>query len=296
MREWHLAQRRPAAAASRPAATVSRPTPAVAAPPPRPAVTPPAPAAARPTDDTPPIQASAPLSSPPAETGPTIAPGILFAQPSTSDRPAALAALQEEVRACPVYADLRARGLLRDIMVYSTGNPHSPLVFIGEAPGAEEEVQGLPFVGPAGQLLTKMIKAMGLKREDVYITNIVKYRPSLGVPNQGVKNRKPTSEEIAAGLPHLIKELNVIQPKVIVALGATALEGLSGRPLSITKVRGQWMQLQGIPLMPTFHPSYLLRQETSITEKRKVWEDLMQVMEKLRLPISAKQRAYFKLG
>lgn len=273
MREWHLSLRKSHKAAP-PSSRVEQAAVVRTAVPPR----------------------STPLAAPAPAPATSASAENLFARPAASKRPAALAALQQEVRACPVYADLRARGLLRETMVYSTGNPDSPLVFIGEAPGAEEETQGAPFVGPAGQLLTKMITAMGLKRADVYITNIVKYRPTTGEPNQGSKNRKPTAEEIAAGLPHLIKELQVLQPKVIVALGATALEGLCGSPVAITRARGQWMEFQGIPLMPTFHPSYLLRQTDSLTEKRKAWEDMLQVMEKLQLPISAKQRAFFKLG
>jgi uracil-DNA glycosylase len=173
------------------------------------------------------------------------------------------------------------------------GNPESPLVFVGEAPGAEEERLGEPFVGPAGQLLTKIISVMGLDRGQVYITNIVKYRPSTG-DDQGNRNRKPTSEEIAVALPHLLRELEIIQPKVIVALGATALEGLTGEPVSITRARGTFLDLRGIPLMPTFHPSYLLRND-SLTERRKVWEDCLLVMEKLGMPISDKQRAFFKV-
>ncbi|MFN0127752.1 MAG: uracil-DNA glycosylase [Verrucomicrobiales bacterium] len=206
---------------------------------------------------------------------------------------AALAAVQSGVLACPVYASLRERGLLRDTMVFAVGNPVSPLVFVGEAPGAEEEKLGEPFVGPAGQLLTKMITAMGLQRSQVYITNIVKYRPAIDGGNQGSKNRRPTSEEIAAGLPHLHRELAVLRPRVLVALGATALEGLAGEAIPIGRARGQWRTFDGIPVMPTFHPSYLLHNE-SLTERRKVWEDLLQVMEKLGMPISAKQRAFFK--
>jgi DNA polymerase len=188
---------------------------------------------------------------------------------------------------------LRERGALRDTMVFAVGNPNSPLVLVGEAPGAEEEKLGEPFVGPAGQLLTKMITAMGLERSQVYITNIVKYRPAIEGGEQGSKNRRPTADEIAAGLPHLRRELALLRPRVLVALGATALEGLAGEPLPIGRARGQWRTFEGIPLMPTFHPSYLLHNE-SLAERRKVWEDLLQVMEKLGLPISAKQRAFFK--
>ncbi|HEY5893339.1 MAG TPA: uracil-DNA glycosylase [Chthoniobacterales bacterium] len=179
---------------------------------------------------------------------------------------------------------------VRQNLVFGVGNPDADLMFVGEAPGAEEDLQGEPFVGPAGQLLTKMILAMGIRREDVYIANIVKFRP--GMPPGQSGNRKPTPDEMAACLPWLEEQIATIQPKVLVALGGTALEGLSGKPQSITKSRGSWATYYGIPLMPTFHPSYLLRNQ-SHTEKRKVWEDLLQVMEKLGLPISEKQRGYF---
>lgn len=206
---------------------------------------------------------------------------------------AALAGLRDEVSRCGEYARLREQGHLRDTLVFSVGNPASPLVLVGEAPGEEEEKLGEPFVGPAGQLLTKMLTAMGLQRSQVYITNIVKYRPAITDGAQGSKNRRPTPEEIAVGLPHLRRELAVLRPKVLVALGATALEGLAGEAIPIGRARGQWRTFEGIPLMPTFHPSYLLRNE-ALSERRKVWEDLLQVMEKLGLPISAKQRAFFK--
>ncbi|HEY5752717.1 MAG TPA: uracil-DNA glycosylase [Chthoniobacterales bacterium] len=179
---------------------------------------------------------------------------------------------------------------VRQNLVFGVGNPDADLMFVGEAPGAEEDIQGEPFVGPAGQLLTKMIVAMGISRQDVYIANIVKFRP--GMPQGQSGNRKPTVDEMAASIPWLKEQIETIQPKVLVALGGTALEGLSGKPQSIMKARGSWMSYNGIPLMPTFHPSYLLRNQSN-TEKRKVWEDLLKVMEKLGLPISEKQRGYF---
>jgi len=177
-------------------------------------------------------------------------------------------------------------------MVFGTGHLNAQIMFIGEAPGADEDRQGEPFVGAAGKLLDKMIAAMGLKRQDVYISNVVKYRPDMPVGSRG--NRKPTSEELLQCRPHIMRQIAVIQPKVIVGLGATALEGLLEQPrVSITRLRGTWQQLDGIALMPTFHPAYLLHND-SVTEKRKVWEDLLQVMEKIGLPISEKQRRYFQ--
>jgi DNA polymerase len=179
---------------------------------------------------------------------------------------------------------------LRETRVFSTGNPDARLLFVGEAPGAEEERQGEPFVGPAGQLLTRMIAAMGLQREETYITNIVKFRPA--VPNQGESNRKPTREEMAACLDFVLAEIEIVKPEVIVALGATAACGLLGSEEPVGRLRNQFHSLGGVPLMVTFHPSYLLR-NTNLSERRKVWEDLLLVMERLQLPISPKQRAFF---
>jgi DNA polymerase len=166
-------------------------------------------------------------------------------------------------------------------------------MFIGEAPGADEDEQGEPFVGKAGQLLTKIIQAMGLQRGDVYIGNILKCRPD--TPGQTAGNRKPTSDEMQTCIPYLHEQIDLIRPKVIVALGATAVEGLLGKTIGITKLRGNWRTYRGTPLMPTYHPAYLLRNQ-ALSEKRKVWEDMLQVMEKLGMPISEKQRRFFLRG
>jgi DNA polymerase len=163
-------------------------------------------------------------------------------------------------------------------------------MFIGEAPGGDEDEQGEPFVGKAGQLLTKIIQAMGLRRADVYIGNILKCRPNTPGPVAG--NRKPTTDEMAACIPYLHEQIDLIRPKIIVALGATAVEGLLGKTIGITKLRGTWKTYRGIPLMPTYHPAYLLRNQ-AMSEKRKVWEDVLQVMDKLGMPISEKQRRFF---
>lgn len=177
-------------------------------------------------------------------------------------------------------------------VVFGVGSVDSKIFFCGEAPGADEEVQGEPFVGPAGQLLTKIIQAMGLQRSDVYIGNIMNYRPPMPTP---VGNRAPELNEMAYCLPFLKAQLDVVQPEVIVALGNTAMEGLMGHDPKrrITKIRGQWMELDGIPLIPTFHPSYLLRNQ-SLATKRLVWEDMLAVMDKLGMPVSEKQRAFFQ--
>jgi uracil-DNA glycosylase family 4 len=198
-----------------------------------------------------------------------------------------LAHLAERASACVKCEHLAAR---RTHVVFGVGNPEARIMFVGEAPGEDEDLKGEPFVGRAGQLLTKMITAMGLSRDDVYIANILKCRPDM--PPGSTGNRKPTQAEMDTCLPYLRAQIDVIQPVVMIALGATALEGLLGPIGGISKLRGKFLEYRGIPLMPTFHPSYLLR-NASNTEKRKVWEDLMQVMERTGMPISEKQRGYF---
>ena len=205
--------------------------------------------------------------------------------------PAANTAAMDELRAqaldcikCPHLASSRKT------VVFGVGDIHARLMFIGEAPGADEDRQGEPFVGKAGELLTKMIVAMGLTRADVYIANILKCRPD--TPGQTAGNRKPTPDEMATCTPWLHRQIDIIQPAAMVALGATGVEGLLGKTIGITKLRGTWQTYRGIPLMPTYHPAYLLRNQAP-AEKRKVWEDLLAVMEKLALPINAKQRGYF---
>ena len=206
---------------------------------------------------------------------------------SAAEKAAAFAALRERALACVKCPHLASS---RKNVVFGVGNLDAPLMFVGEAPGADEDEQGEPFVGKAGQLLTKIIQATGLQRGDVYIGNILKCRPD--TPGQSTGNRKPTGDEMATCIPYLHEQIDLIQPRVIVALGATAVEGLLGKTLGITKLRGTWKTYRGTPLMPTYHPAYLLRNQ-AMSEKRKVWEDMLQVMEKLEMPISQKQRNYF---
>jgi DNA polymerase len=223
--------------------------------------------------------------------------------PAQNDLPAAAPAppapaLDPQAKA-EAMKELRERALVcqkcphlagsRQNVVFGVGDIHAALMFVGEAPGADEDVQGEPFVGAAGQLLTRIIQTMGLSRDTVYIANILKCRPD--TPGQSSGNRKPTSEEMATCIPYLHSQIDLIQPKVLVALGATAMEGLLNKS-GISRLRGQWHSYRGIPLMPTFHPSYLLRNQ-ALSEKRKVWEDMLQVMTRLGLPISEKQRGYF---
>jgi uracil-DNA glycosylase len=207
-------------------------------------------------------------------------------QPSP-EKAVAFAELQKRALACVKCPHLASS---RKNVVFGIGSIDAQLMFVGEAPGADEDEQGEPFVGAAGQLLTKIIQATGLSRADVYIANILKCRPD--TPGQSYGNRKPTPEEMATCIPYLHEQIDLIQPKVIVALGATAVEGLLGKTVGITKLRGNWQTYRGTPLMPTFHPSYLLRNQ-AMSEKRKVWEDMLSVMKKLGIPISEKQRNYF---
>jgi uracil-DNA glycosylase len=200
----------------------------------------------------------------------------------------ALAELRGQVTVCQKCPQLAKA---RKNVVFGVGDMHASLMFVGEAPGADEDEQGEPFVGKAGQLLTRIIQAMGFSRETVYIANILKCRPD--TPGQTSGNRKPTSEEMQTCLPYLLAQIELIKPKVMVALGATAVEGLLGLATPISKLRGHFQTFRGVPVMPTYHPSYLLRNQ-SIAIKRDVWEDMLQVLEKLGCPITEKQRHYFK--
>lgn len=185
----------------------------------------------------------------------------------------------------------KALGTLRETMVFATGNPRARLMLVGEAPGYDEERLQEPFVGKAGQKLNQILGAMGLNREEIYISNVCKFRPAMG-ENQGTANRAPSEEEIAACLPIILAEIRAIQPLCIVCLGGSSAKGLLGSTASVSNLRGNWHECQGIPVRVTYHPSYLLRNE-SMAAKRAVWEDMLHVMEHLQLPISNKQRRYF---
>jgi uracil-DNA glycosylase family 4 len=231
-----------------------------------------------------PIAPDAPVIQPPPAPAPARV--ITEVRAASPEKIQAIAELRERAMQCMKCANLAAT---RKNVVFGVGNIDAELMFVGEAPGADEDAAGEPFVGAAGQLLTKMIAAMGLTRDQVYIGNILKCRPDM--PRGSSGNRKPTPEEMQTCIPYLHAQIDLIQPKVLVGLGGTAIEGLLGKS-GITKLRGQWHTYRGIPLMPTYHPAYLLRNQSN-AEKRRVWEDLMAVMEKLGLPISEKQRGYF---
>lgn len=214
-----------------------------------------------------PLQVGAPLPARPAlepaeDRAPKGAP-----TPTAESRDSALAAVAARANACTKCSEL-AR--CRTNVVFGTGNPRAELMFIGEAPGADEDAQGEPFVGRAGQLLTKIIQAMGFARHEVYIANVLKCRPP--------DNRVPDPAEVANCLPYLIEQIELIQPKAMVALGATAVKALLDVQLGITKMRGTWYSFRGIPIMPTFHPAYLLRNPPA---KREVWQDMQEVVRKL---------------
>jgi DNA polymerase len=213
-----------------------------------------------------PVAASTPPAAPIAQR-PTASPRA----PSLNDKGCgsqALLAIRQELgdcRRCKLAAG-------RTTLVFGTGNPKAALVFVGEGPGADEDQQGEPFVGKAGQLLTKMIEAMGYRREQVYIANVVKCRPP--------GNRNPEPDEIEACEPFLRRQLEAVGPRVIVALGKFAAQTLLRSEIPISKLRGTWSSYQGVKLMPTFHPAYLLR---SPEEKKKAWADLQLVMAELKV-------------
>ena len=197
--------------------------------------------------------------------------------------------LKKRVEGCEVCkSELKEGGKI----VFGVGSLDADLFFCGEAPGAEEESAGAPFVGPAGELLDRIISAMGLSRESVYIGNVVNFRPR---HERAYGNRPPTPEEMDFCLPYLRAQLEIVQPRVVVALGKTATDGLLGPDPQrrLGQMRGTWHEYSGIPMMVTYHPSYLLH-NPSKSSKRKVWEDMLLVMEKLGLPISQKQREFFQ--
>lgn len=227
-----------------------------------------------------PVAAPVPTPMPPA--APT---AVVSGSGSKQDRLAALRAQAEH------WAPARMLGTLRDTMVFSTGNPDARIMLVGEAPGYEEERKQEPFVGPAGQKLNDILKAMGLSREEVYITNIVKFRPSMA--RQTTNNRKPTPDEMAACLPFLREEIAIIRPECVIALGGTAAEGLLGLEGAVRAMRGAWHAFEGIPARVTYHPSYLLQSGGGMDVKRQLWEDMLAVMEKLGMPISERQRGFF---
>ena len=235
---------------------------------------------------------SVPIAAPP----PVAAREVPMPVPVAPPRPAnpdgrsnteRLAEIRGPILACTKCPHLVAS---RTQVVFGVGNPDAELMFVGEAPGEEEDLRGEPFVGKAGELLTKIIVAMSFRREDIYIANVLKCRPDMPAGESG--NRKPRTDEMQTCLPYLREQIEIIRPRAIVALGATAMLGLTGDASPMGKLRGRWHEFGGIPLMATYHPAYLLRNQ-SLTEKRKVWEDMLLVLERLGKPITEKQRGFF---
>ncbi len=230
--------------------------------------------------------ASAGNAAPPARPGPQT-PKTVLPDAQNQDKRNRLNALARSVKA---DTDCQALGTLRDTMVFASGNPDARLMLIGEAPGAEEELKKKPFTGPAGQLLDRILAGMGFDRQDVYISNIVKFRPQVaGAQNSTSENREPSRDEINACLKYTMAEIDVVQPELIIALGATAANALLETDTPVGKLREQNHSVKGIPLIVTYHPSYLLKCESSSPaklkeEKRKVWNDMKSAMEKLGIP------------
>jgi uracil-DNA glycosylase family 4 len=195
--------------------------------------------------------------------------------------------LRTKVLACTKCPNLVA---FRHSVVFGVGNPKAELMFVGEAPGADEDMKGEPFVGRAGELLTKIIQTMGYQRSEVFIANVLKCRPDM--PPGASGNRQPTPGEMETCLPYLRQQIDLIRPKAMVALGGTAMRGLFGKEEPMNQMRGRWHQFGSIPVMATFHPSYLLRNQ-ALSLKRKVWEDMLQVLERLGHSISERQKSYF---
>ena len=233
----------------------------------------------------PPIQTSPPSAAPPE---PAVYTPTEITLPA-GDKIAQLRYLKELCKNWLPPAHLQN---FKRTLVFAKGNPDAKIILVGDAPGFYEERVGHPFKGKSGEKLDQILKAMGLSRSQVYVTNICKLRPSL--PGQTTNNRKPTASEMSAWLPILEQEFAIVRPQCIIALGSTAAEGLlSLQNQLVGKLRGEWFQTHNIPLRVTFHPSYLLRNANNNTEKRKLWEDMLAVMEHIHLPISDKQRRFF---
>jgi uracil-DNA glycosylase family 4 len=244
--------------------------------------------AARPEDPARPP--AAPAERPPAAPEAPAPPSVVLPK---GGKEAQWAALRQMVLEDPVC---RSKVRPGKKVVLGVGSLDAAIMFVGEAPGAEEEVQGEPFVGPAGQLLNKMIGGMGLSRADVYIGNIMNWRPDLPAGADGVQsgNRPPNEAEMAHCLPYLRAQIDIVNPGLLVALGATAAKGLLGPRAfgALGEVRGRWHEFGGRPLMVTYHPSYILRNPVNRT-KRLIWEDLLKVMERANLPVTERQRGFF---
>ena len=235
-------------------------------------------------------EAARPATAPPAAAAEPAKPVAAPAKPiiegkTKSER---LASLRQQAE---TWAPAKSLGTLRDTLVFATGDPEARIMLVGEAPGYEEERKREPFVGPAGQKLDDILKAMGFSRGEVYLSNVVKFRPATA--RQTTNNRKPSPEEISACIPIIRAELEIVRPSCVIALGSTAAEALLGSSGGFESMRGSWHKIDGIPLRVTYHPSYLLQTTTDNTIKRQLWEDMLAAMDHLGLPVSEKQRGFF---
>ena len=222
-----------------------------------------------------------------AETPPPSPPATVTAQISSSpveevEEKVELHETLEQIRKSLGACQRCKLGATRKNLVFGVGTPRARLVFVGEGPGADEDSQGEPFVGDAGKMLNRIIAAMELKREEVYICNVVKCRPP--------QNRPPESDEVQTCSPFLLRQLRSIKPEVIVALGTSATQALLQNKVAISKMRGKFHDFNGIPLMPTYHPSYLLRTGGNSDSFWSVWDDMTQVLQLLNLPVPNKSR------
>lgn len=227
----------------------------------------------------------------PATTGSAIveAPAAPTLQMSGGSKQEQLESLRQQTASWP---PARSLGTLRGTMVFSTGDPDARLMLIGDAPGHEEERKLEPFAGPTGQKLDGILKAMGLSRNTVYITNVLKFRPAAKI--QATNNRKPSKAEVESCVPILREEIRIIQPSCIITLGDTATEALLGWREPVQSIRERWGSHEGIAVRVSYHPSCLLQRDDDFLIRRRVWEDMLAAMEKLGLPISEKQRAFFQ--
>lgn len=228
-----------------------------------------------------PVQVAEVLKS--VEEAPQEAPTPVAAPMSKS-----LEGIQKQMAVDPVFKTL---GSLREKLVFSEGDGSADVMLIGEAPSYHDESKGAPFSGPAGKKMEAILKAMGIARSEVYMTNMVKYRPAMS--NQTTNTRKPNTAEIEASMRYLMAEVNAVKPKVIIVLGATAAKSFIGPDVPVAELLGKFHKVAGVPIRATYHPSYLLAEGVT-DQKKEVWRDMLEVMELLEMPISEKQRGYFK--
>ncbi len=238
----------------------------------------------------PPSAMAAPSSSPSAAPQKAKSPSPLPLT-ITGDTPdQKIAAIKQQALEARLYEHASVQ--LREKLCFSTGNTSADIMIIGEAPGHQEELQSEPLVGPAGQMLDRILKAMGIERTEVYLSNICKHRPA--IPKQTMNNRKPSQAEVDLCLPYLKAEIEVIKPKCLLLLGETVAQSFLGEEFSLSSSPEQWLDYDGIPLRVSSHPSELLRTQHANQTKRKVWEDMLAIMELLQMPITSKQRGYFQ--